>query len=87
MAPQGPTSMVVPGCENLNNSCVNGYGPIAVQVIDQYGAPVVKIPVAWAVTEGSGNDDPNSDSVTNQNGVAGAAVYLVQRARRRSQST
>jgi minor extracellular serine protease Vpr len=64
-------------CENLNNSCVNDYGPIAVQVIDQYGAPVANFPVTWGVTVGSGVIDlDNSDSVTNQNGIAGAAVYL-----------
>ena len=64
-------------CENLNNSCVNDYGPVAVQVVDQYGAPVANFPVTWGVTAGSGLiDEANSDSVTNQNGIAGAAVYL-----------
>ena len=42
------------GCTNTNNSCVNDYGPIAIQVVDQTGAPVYGVPVEWAVTEGTG---------------------------------
>jgi len=64
-------------CDAGNNSCVNDYGPLAVQVIDQTGAPVSDLPVEWGVTEGDGAIDlNNSDSYTNANGVAGAAVYL-----------
>jgi minor extracellular serine protease Vpr len=66
------------GCTNTGNSCVSyGYGPVAVQVIDQYGAPVYETPVTWTVTEGGGTIDlSDTDSFTNANGVAGAAVYL-----------
>jgi len=65
------------GCTNTNNSCVNDYGPIAIQVVDQTGAPVANVPVEWGVTEGAGLLDANdSDSYTNSNGVAGAAFVL-----------
>jgi uncharacterized protein (TIGR03437 family) len=65
------------GCTNTNNSCVNDYGPIAIQVVDQTGAPVANVPVEWGVTEGTGLLDANdSDSYTNSNGVAGAAFVL-----------
>ena len=65
------------GCTNTNNSCVNDYGPIAIQVVDQTGAPVANVPVDWGVTEGTGLLDANdSDSYTNSNGVAGAAFVL-----------
>ena len=65
------------GCTNTNNSCVNDYGPIAIQVGDQTGAPVANVPVEWGVTEGTGLLDANdSDSYTNSNGVAGAAFVL-----------
>ena len=65
------------GCTNTNNSCVNDYGPIAIQVVDQTGAPVANVPVEWGVTEGTGSLDANdSDSYTNSNGVAGAAFVL-----------
>jgi len=65
------------GCTNTNNSCVNDYGPIAIQVIDQTGAPVANVPVTWGVTEGTGQIDfTDSDSYTNSNGVAGAAFVL-----------
>jgi uncharacterized protein (TIGR03437 family) len=64
-------------CDSGNNACINDYGPIAVQVVDQYGAPVPNAEVVWGVTEGSGLIDlNNSDSATNADGVAGAAVYL-----------
>ena len=64
-------------CDSGSNACVNDYGPIAVQVIDQYGAPVANVPVQWAVTQGDGLLDPNnSDTATNADGVAGAAFYL-----------
>jgi uncharacterized protein (TIGR03437 family) len=64
-------------CNNTSNNCINDYGPIAVQVIDQYGAPVAEYPVSWGVTIGSGVIDPNnSDVETNANGIAGAAVYV-----------
>jgi uncharacterized protein (TIGR03437 family) len=73
------------GCTNTDNSCVSSsYGPIAVQVIDQYGAPVPNVPVEWEVTQGTGAIDystneegeADTDSYTNSNGVAGAAVIL-----------
>ena len=68
---------VYQGCTNTNNSCVNDYGPIAVQVVDQTGAPVYGVPVEWGVTEGNGLwDSYDSDQYTNQNGIAGAAFYL-----------
>jgi uncharacterized protein (TIGR03437 family) len=64
-------------CDTGNNSCLNDYGPIAVQVIDQYGAPVTDYPVTWGVTVGNGSIDlSNSDTYTNANGIAGAAVYV-----------
>jgi uncharacterized protein (TIGR03437 family) len=64
-------------CNNTSNNCINDYGPIAVQVIDQYGAPVADYPVYWGVTIGNGVIDPNnSDVETNANGIAGAAVYV-----------
>jgi len=64
-------------CDSGNNACINDYGPIAVQVVDQFGVPVSDYPVAWGVTEGSGAiDTTNSDSYTNANGIAGAAVYM-----------
>jgi minor extracellular serine protease Vpr len=73
------------GCTNTDNSCVSySYGPVAVQVVDQYGAPVYDVPVAWAITEGGGTIDyslneygvANTDSYTDANGVAGAAVFM-----------
>ena len=64
-------------CDTGNNTCINDYGPIAVQVIDQYGAPVADYPIYWGVTVGNGAIDPNnSDVETNENGIAGAAVYV-----------
>ena len=66
-------------CDNTNNSCINDYGPIAIQVIDQFGAPVAGYPVTWDVTEGGGSvvNDPNyTDSYTNANGIAGATVNV-----------
>lgn len=64
-------------CTNTNNACVYDYGPLAVQVIDQYGAPVANLPVEWGVTQGNGTFDPNyTDQYTNSNGVAGATAIL-----------
>jgi uncharacterized protein (TIGR03437 family) len=66
-------------CDNTSNNCINDYGPIAVQVIDQFGAPVSNVAVAWAVTQGGGSivADPNyTDSYTNANGIAGATVTV-----------
>jgi len=66
------------GCTNTDNSCVSySYGPIAVQVIDQYGAPIYEMPIIWTVTQGGGTIDlDDTDSYTNANGIAGAAVYM-----------
>ena len=66
-------------CDNTNNSCINDYGPIAVQVIDQYGVPVSGVPVSWGVTKGGGSyvNDPNyTDFFTDSNGLAGATVIV-----------
>ena len=64
-------------CDTGGNSCINDYGPIAVLVVDQFGAPVAELPVEWGVTVGNGLIDlTNSDTYTDTNGVAGAAVYL-----------
>ena len=66
-------------CNDTNNSCINDYGYIAVQVIDQYGASVPGVPVTWDVTQGGGavvNDSNYTDSSTNANGIAGATVNL-----------
>ena len=66
-------------CDNVNNSCILDYGPVAIQVIDQYGVPVSGVPVSWATTQGGGSvvQDPNyTDSVTDGNGFAGATVIL-----------
>ncbi len=66
-------------CDNTSNSCVNDYGPIAIQVIDQYGVPVEGVPVSWAVTGGNGTiiaDPDYTDSITMTNGIAGATVNL-----------
>lgn len=66
-------------CYNINNSCINDYGPVAIQVIDQFGAPVAGVPVTWATTQGGGSvvQDPNyTDSYTDGNGIAGATVNL-----------
>jgi len=64
-------------CTNTNNSCIYNYGPIAVQVVDQYGAPVAGVPVSWGVTQGNGTFDSNyTDSGTDSNGVAGATAIL-----------
>ena len=66
-------------CDTTNNTCINDYGPIAVQVVDQYGAPVAGVPVTWDVTQGGGTvvqDQNYTDSFTNSNGIAGATVNL-----------
>jgi len=66
-------------CTNTNNNCINDYGPIAVQVIDQYGVPISGVPVTWAATQGGGTIVQGSnytDSATNANGVAGATVNM-----------
>jgi minor extracellular serine protease Vpr len=66
-------------CTNTNNNCINDYGPIAVQVIDQFGAPVAGYPITWAVTQGGGSIVENSsytDTVTDANGIAGATVNV-----------
>lgn len=66
-------------CYNADNSCVNNYGPVAVQVIDQYGAPVPGAPVSWEVTQGGGTilqDTNYTDTSTDANGIAGATVVL-----------
>ncbi len=78
----GATGAQIPwyqACDNTNNSCVNDYGPVAIQVLDQYGVPVPGVPVSWATTQGGGSvvQDPTyTDSVTNSNGIAGATVNL-----------
>jgi minor extracellular serine protease Vpr len=64
-------------CTNTDNSCVYDYGPLAVQVIDQYGAPVPDVPVAWAVTGGNGSINLDyTDPYTDSNGIAGATAIL-----------
>src|SRR5450755_4529551 len=66
-------------CSDVNNSCINDYGPVAVQVVDQFGAPVSGVAVTWAATQGGGSVVQNSnytDSFTDVNGIAGATVNL-----------
>ena len=66
-------------CDNTNNSCINDYGPVAIQVIDQYGVPVAGVPVTWTPTQGGMTyvNDPNyTDFSTNANGIAGATVNV-----------
>ncbi len=64
-------------CVNTNNNCLYDYGPVAIQVIDQYGVPVSGVPVTWAVTQGGGSIvSAYTDSTTDSNGLAGATVVL-----------
>ncbi len=66
-------------CADTNNNCVNDYGPIAIQVIDRFGAPVANVAVQWGVAKGGGailQGSQYTDTSTNQNGLAGAAVTL-----------
>ena len=67
------------GCNNTSNNCINDYGPIAVQVIDQFGAPVSGFPISWAVTQGGGSIVDNldyTDIETDADGIAGATVNV-----------
>jgi minor extracellular serine protease Vpr len=67
---------------NTVNSCVTDYGSIAIRVIDQYGVPVAQTPVQWSVTQGNGSvlqGSQYTDTVTDQNGMAGASVVLGSR--------
>ena len=66
-------------CPTSINSCVSDYGPIAVEVVDQFGVPVANAPISWAVTQGNGSivqGTNYTDTVTNANGIAGATVNL-----------
>jgi minor extracellular serine protease Vpr len=79
----GPIGATNPWYETVSctavNSCVVDYGPIAIQVIDRYGAPVANAPVSWSVTQGNGSIMQGSsytDSATDANGIAGASVVL-----------
>jgi minor extracellular serine protease Vpr len=68
-----------PACDNTSNNCVNDYGPVAIQVLDQYGVPVSGVSVSWAATQGGGSIVQGSsftDTVTNVDGIAGATVTL-----------
>ena len=79
----GPVGANIPWYETVScttvNSCVLDYGSIAIQVIDQYGVPVVNAPVQWAVTQGGGSvlQGANyTDTATSITGVAGASVVM-----------
>ena len=79
----GPVGANVPWYSTVSctvvNSCVLDYGSVAIQVIDQYGAPVAGAPVQWSVTAGNGSilQGVNyTDSSTDVNGLAGASVVL-----------
>src|SRR5580658_276094 len=79
----GPVSANVPWYETVScttvNTCVLDYGSIAIEVIDQYGAPVPGAPVQWSVTGGNGSILQGSnytDSATDAYGIAGASVVL-----------
>lgn len=56
-----------------------GEGPLIVEVVDRYGAPVLNTPVQWAVTQGGGSvvqDGQSTVNTTIDNGLAFAAVTL-----------
>jgi len=56
-----------------------GEGPLALRVIDQFGAPVANAPVQWAVAAGGGSvlqGADNTSTTTDQNGIAFASVSL-----------
>lgn len=78
----GPVNATVPWYQvpcTAVNSCVLDYGSIAIQVVDQYGAPVPGTPVDWSVTGGDGSilqGGNYTDTTTDINGLAGASVVL-----------
>lgn len=66
-------------CPSGINTCIEDYGPIAVQVVDQFGVPVANYPVSWSVTQGDGtvvDDSDYTDFETDSNGIAGATVNV-----------
>jgi len=55
------------------------YEPMAIRVIDQFGAPVANAPVQWEATVGTGtilSGTDNTTTTTDQNGIAYATVSL-----------
>lgn len=61
-------------CVNTNNNCIYNYGPVAVQVIDQFGVPVSGASVTWDPPQSI--DSNHTDVSTNANGIAGATAIL-----------
>jgi uncharacterized protein (TIGR03437 family) len=78
----GPVGANIPwnnSCGTVVNACSYSYGLVAIQVIDQYGAPIANYPVQWSVTGGNGSilqGADYTDSATDVNGIAGASVVL-----------
>ncbi|MGH9613833.1 MAG: S8 family serine peptidase [Bryobacteraceae bacterium] len=67
----------------INQPLPPGEGPLALRVIDQFGAPVANAAVQWAVAAGGGSiiqGADNTSTATDQNGIAFASVSLGGRA-------